>query len=232
MPDRDTMAAEFVLGVLDGETLDEARSAYRADPAFRDAVDAWLKRFLPLLHAVPPVEPSGDLWRAIEAALPIDPMHRSLQRQLSWWRRASVAATALAATLAGILLLRPAEVAPPAPPTISRPAPMVAMLGEDGETKVVANWDPGSRRLVLTVTGNMPADDGMSHELWVMPERGPARSLGTMGKDAASRMELADALARLLQQGATIAVTVEPPGGSPSGAPTGPMIASGQLVRA
>jgi anti-sigma-K factor RskA len=45
-------------------------------------------------------------------------------------------------------------------------------------------------------------------------------------------MKLADALATLLQQGATIAISVEPMGGSPTGAPTGPVLVSGPLSRA
>jgi anti-sigma-K factor RskA len=45
-------------------------------------------------------------------------------------------------------------------------------------------------------------------------------------------MRLADALAQLLRQGATIAISVEPPGGSPTGAPTGPVVASGPLNQA
>ena len=45
-------------------------------------------------------------------------------------------------------------------------------------------------------------------------------------------MRLADALAELMQQGATIAISVEPPGGSPTGAPTGPVVASGALQSA
>ena len=45
-------------------------------------------------------------------------------------------------------------------------------------------------------------------------------------------MQLEDALAELMRQGATIAISVEPPGGSPTGAPTGPVIASGTLQSA
>jgi anti-sigma-K factor RskA len=45
-------------------------------------------------------------------------------------------------------------------------------------------------------------------------------------------MELAQALAELMRNGATIAISVEPRGGSPTGAPTGPVIASGALTRA
>jgi anti-sigma-K factor RskA len=42
-------------------------------------------------------------------------------------------------------------------------------------------------------------------------------------------MQLADALAELMQEGATVAISVEPRGGSPTGSPTGPVVASGAL---
>jgi anti-sigma-K factor RskA len=107
------------------------------------------------------------------------------------------------------------------------------MLGDtEKNMKVVASWDPASRRLVLAVAGDMPADPSHAHELWVIPEGGKPRSLGTMAAGKQMHMRLADALAQLLQQGATIAISVEPPGGSPTGAPTGPVVASGSLDKA
>jgi anti-sigma-K factor RskA len=66
----------------------------------------------------------------------------------------------------------------------------------------------------------------------VIPADGKPRSLGTMGDSKMTHMQLADAIAQLLQQGATIAISVEPPGGSPTGAPTGPVVAAGALTKA
>jgi anti-sigma-K factor RskA len=85
---------------------------------------------------------------------------------------------------------------------------------------------------VLAVAGDMPADPAHAHQLWVIPSGGKPRSLGTMPSTKKMHMQLADALARLLQQGATIAISVEPPGGSRTGAPTGPVVVSGSLDRA
>ena len=85
---------------------------------------------------------------------------------------------------------------------------------------------------MLAVAGDMPADPSHAHELWVIPEGGKPHSLGTMARGRQMHMRLADALAQLLQQGATIAISVEPPGGSPTGAPTGPVVASGALGQA
>ena len=85
---------------------------------------------------------------------------------------------------------------------------------------------------MLAVAGDMPADTRHAHELWVIPSGGKPRSLGTMPAARQMHMRLADALAELMRQGATIAISVEPPGGSPTGAPTGPVIASGIAANA
>lgn len=53
----------------------------------------------------------------------------------------------------------------------------------------------------------------------MIPAGGKPRSLGTMADKKHWHVRLADALAQLLQQGATIAISVEPRGGSPTGAP-------------
>ena len=109
---------------------------------------------------------------------------------------------------------------------------MVAMLGDKNEIKVVASWDPAARQLVLAVPGEIAADTSHARELWVIPADGKPRSLGTMPAGREMHMRLAETLADLLQHGATIAISIEPPGGSPTGAPTGPVIASGPLVKA
>jgi anti-sigma-K factor RskA len=75
----------------------------------------------------------------------------------------------------------------------------------------------------------MPADPRHSHELWVIPAGGKPRSLGVMPDARQTHMQLADALAELMQEGATVAISVEPRGGSPTGSPTGPVVASGAL---
>jgi anti-sigma-K factor RskA len=135
---------------------------------------------------------------------------------------------ALAASLAIVLLVQPRTVAPTAPP-IAASSPLVAMVGDQKEMMLVASWDPMSRHLVLAVAGDMPADPRHSHELWIIPPDGKPRSLGVMADAKRTHMQLAEALAELMREGATVAISVEPRGGSPTGAPTGPVLASGAL---
>ena len=231
-----SLAAEYALGVLTGEELRRARELARTDPGFRSEVARWSGRLAPILDEIEPVAPPPQAWDAIRHRLADsgnDGNVVQLRRRVQQWRGIAAAMSALAACLAIVLVTgipRPS----PAPVQVQRPAatPLVAMLGDQQQMKVVASWDPVARQLVLAVPGDMPSDTRHSHELWVIPSGGKPQSLGTMGSAKQMHMRLADAIAQLLQQGATIASSVEPPGGSPSGAPTGPVIASGALTKA
>jgi anti-sigma-K factor RskA len=222
--DRDMLAAECALGVLDGDELGEARRLIAADAGFRDAVARWSGGLAPMLDEVAPEAPSATLRRRIESAIDGAPGQAGnvvqLRRRVSLWRGVSALTTALAACLAIVLAVQP-------PRTV-----LVAMVGSDTPMKVVASWSPDGRQLVLAVAGTMPQDPRHSHQLWVIPAGGQPRSLGTMPATKQTHMQLADALAALMQQGATIAISVEPPGGSPTGAPTGPVVATGKLQSA
>lgn len=234
--DGNALAAEFALGVLEGSALDEARSRAASDPAFATEVARWRGRLAPLLEDVDEVRPPAESWERIDRLIggtaAANDNAALLRRAVRVWRSATVVMAAIAASLAFVLLFQPARRAVEQPPAGQAATPMVAMLGSDDSTKVVASWDPAARQLILAVPGPMPGDQAHSHELWVIPAGGKPRSLGTMDRGKQMHMRLADALADLLQQGATIAISVEPRGGSPTGAPTGPVVASGTLSRA
>lgn len=231
------LAAEHALGVLSGEELLKARELERTDDKFRDDVARWVGRLAPMLDEVDEVPPPRSVWSAIDKR--ITPLASNdnvieLSRQVARWRGIAAAMTALAACLSIVLLWTPTGGRPEASSVRhSAPAPMVAMLGDPAEgTKVVASWDPAAQQLVLAVPGNLQADNNHSHELWVIPKGGKPSSLGTMPRTRQMHMRLAQTLARLLESGATIAISVEPRGGSPTGAPTGPVVASGALTQA
>lgn len=229
------LAAEYALRLPEGEDRLRAESLMSSDPDFAAEVARWRGCFAPLVDELESTAPPQDLWARIEQAIGghSDNVVR-LRRQVTTWRAATLAISALAASLAVVLLVPRQAVAPTSTVEVQpASAPMVAMLGDDNKAmKVVATWDPAASQLVLAVVGDMPADPRYSHELWVIPSDGNPRSLGTMPNSKQAHMPLAEALAGLLQQGAIIAISVEPPGGSPKGSPTGPVVASGALTRA
>lgn len=232
--ERDELAAEYALGVLDGEALVRARLLSAADPQFRAEVARWSGRLAPLLDDVPTVAPPARAWPGIDAALG-RPTQTSnvvyLNRRVNLWRGIAAGATALAASLAIVLVNQP--VGTPAPPVaVAAQAPLSAMLGDDQrDLKLMASYDPASRRLMVAAASDMPADPGHAHELWMIPADGTPRSLGTM-PGPRMRAQLPMPMAKQFREGVTLALSVEPMGGSPTGLPTGPVIASGKLERA
>ena len=232
---RHQLAAEYALGLLEGPDLAEGRRAWTADTDFRRLAEQWMWQLAPLLEEVEEAPVPHRLWARVDRIIGERARIRALESQVQWSRRANGGLFAAAAALAGILIFQSQLVQPPPPSSSIRlmpaaaSAPMVAMLGDAKGTKIVANWDPGGRRLVLAIAGDMPPDPTHAHELWVIPAGAKPISLGTMGSKPMSHMDLANALASLLQKGVTIAITLEPPGGSPSSAPTGPIVASGTL---
>ena len=68
-PERDLLAAELALGLLDGTERAEALRLCLSDPAFARAVDAWSIRLSPLLDSVPPVVAPERAWHAVAARI-------------------------------------------------------------------------------------------------------------------------------------------------------------------
>lgn len=238
-PEPAAAAAEYALGLLAGREQREAAARAESDPRFAAEVARWRGRFAPLYAEIEPAAPPPELWTRIEAltggSSAANDNVSVLRKRLVAWRSAAGAMTALAAGLALFVLLEPRTIVSPPPEVLTAQRaspPMVAILGDKGSSKVVASWDPGARQLVLAVTGAMPVAPQHSPELWVIPLGGKPRSLGLMPPGKQAHVRLGDAVAQLLSKGATIAVSVEPSGGSPTGAPTGPVIASGALVQA
>lgn len=230
--DRDTLAAEYALGLLEDDELAQAMELEQDDPAFRDAVARWNSHLAPMLDGVTPVTPPPGALEAIERRIGADAAPANdnivmLRRRLGRWRAFAGGASALAASLALVLLLRsPAEITRPA----TRPvAPLVAMIeGDQGAAQLVAMWRKDERKLMVFPARVPPASPGQAHELWVIPADGKPRSVGVM-PERTMRVTVDDAMADQFGEGVMLAVSLEPAGGSPTGLPTGPVLASGKL---
>jgi anti-sigma-K factor RskA len=92
--------------------------------------------------------------------------------------------------------------------------------------RVLAVYDGASDRLRITRTAGRPAD-GRAHELWAIAGDNAPVSLGVMPADGSGAVTLPQGLA---PQGLVLAISDEPPGGSPTGQPTGAVLAVGEVV--
>lgn len=232
--ERDLLAAELAMGLLGGDERAEAEALAARDHEFRAAVARWTVYLAPMLDEVEPVEPPAAAWSRIESriaqALARAPSNVvQLRRKVNLWRGYSLAATAIAASLALVIVARPAAApAPTVGPTL------VAMMQSDaGPARLVATYDPGSRRLIVAAAAGMAPAAGHAHELWLIPAAGgKPHPMGIVSAVAPNKMDVPMPMAADVREGASFAISVEPPSGSPTGAPTGPVIASGKLTRA
>jgi anti-sigma-K factor RskA len=88
---------------------------------------------------------------------------------------------------------------------------------------LAATWPDGT--VVLTAFAPVAVPGGKTLELWIQPPDAKApRSLGLL--PAAGREVL---LPTMPADGTALSVSLEPPGGSPTGAPTGRVVYAGTL---
>lgn len=236
--DIDEIAAEYALGTLPADERRAAETRRMSDRALDAAIADWEGRLAPLADGIPPVEPPAWLFAAIEARLGLarassasTPAVASnvtvLEEQVRRWRTLATAAYAMAAALLLVAGLRETT-RPPA-----TPQNFVAVLQKDAASPAfLMSVDLATRQLTVRTVA-APAQPGKSYELWIVHDKlGAPRSLGTVGDQRfASKATLAAYDPGLVGE-STFAVTLEPAGGSATGAPTGSVLFAGKLVQA
>lgn len=223
-PDRaDRLASEYVLGTLQGPARRRFEHLLTAHPALRDAVAQWQLRLAPLADSVAPVAPPARVWSGIEARLfPAD----AATAPPRWWRRLGVwRALSGMATAAVVALVVIGQQPPAAAPPIVVLLAANPQVAQPLQSRFVASLSADGRALVLRPVDAPPLTAQQALELWAVPGSGAPRSLGLVRADGATTL----LRARLLSDTAAFAVSVEPAGGSPTGAPTGPIVSLGKL---
>lgn len=224
LPEDEALAAEHALGVLNAVDRATAEIRMAQDFAFARMVVAWRYRLAPLAALLKPVETSEDLWTRIERALPSND-----NRALRFWRGAAISGLGLAAAsmaaVAVILLQGP--LAPAAPP----PMLSAKLDTAGGQHLFVAAYDPQRQAVVISSLVPAGTDPGHVHQLWLIPADGKPRALGFVPVGASVKIPLAPPAAGLTDTQATLAISVEAPGGSKKVGPTGPVVAKGALIK-
>jgi anti-sigma-K factor RskA len=221
MSDDERLAAEYALGVLDGAERAAAAQRIGREPVFAALVAQWEARFAPWANEIDEVAPPPHVWERIAAALPAPaPSRQTLWQSLALWRGLTAATAALAVACLVALIYVGSAV---------RQQPLVASIDGGGHRHFVATVDPGRDRIAVSPAA-FSTDATRVPELWLIPPDGRPRAVGLLSADRTVTLTLPAPLAALAKDNAVLAVSLEPPGGSPTGAPTGPVIASGKLT--
>ncbi len=221
----DLLAAEYVLGALPADERQAAARRIEAEPGFARLVDAWEVRLAPLASAYAETEPPAAVKSAIDRRLfalgSADAVRPGLWSSLAFWRALTAAAIAALAIYVAV---------PYVNTPVDRPqVRLVASLAADNsDVKYLAVYDATHHEVGLSHVAGERAS-GRDFELWMIEGQQPPVSMGVIPVGSTVHIELAPELQRKLSSGAVLAISLEPSGGSPTGQPTGPVVAAGNL---
>lgn len=229
------LAAEYAMGLLEGEDLLAVRGRMAREPAFAGLVAQWETRLAPLLDEPAHAAPSPEVWSRIadeleerdEAPSPVV----LLQRRVAVWQR--IAAGSAVAAVAAVALLFVAPGNTPAPVSAPDAPPLVASIPiADTPLRIGLTFLPEREELLVAADG-LTADGVHDHELWLMPpgEGAQPQSLGVIAPGTQERVSLDPALAGAMREGAQILLSQEPLGGAPDKSAPGPVVAQGTLAK-
>jgi anti-sigma-K factor RskA len=229
----DALAAQYVAGTLRGRARARFEALLPSHPALQAAVRDWQARLMPLTGVLPAETPPPRVWQRIEqqlwpkaapAAAPAALNVQRLWQRLALWRGLAGFATVAALGL-GLLLANPQPTQPPVVVVLQSTGGDPAVAGN-----VVASFSGDGRAVVARPLTPVALNQDRVLELWWARAEGPPTSLGLIrsnGTTVLSRGQLPGGL-----RGSGIdhmAVSVEPPGGSPTGKPTGPVVFYGKI---
>ncbi len=239
------IAAEWALGLLEGEELLAARGKYATDPNFAWRKEWWDNWFAPMTDAMPGAEPGEHVWDGITSRIkaqqvavvstaPDAPASDVIAletrvRRWQWMAGLSSAAAALALVWIAMTTGRAPVAAPPVQMAAAAPLVATVPIGETG-LRLDVTYIPESEKMLVAAIG-LKADGVHDHELWLVPaEGGTPQSLGVVAPGEVHSMTLPHALAAKLGNGAQLVLTREPIGGKPADKDAGPVVAKGAFT--
>jgi anti-sigma-K factor RskA len=209
----DRLAAEYVLGTLRGPARRRFERWRANSPHVDQRCRYWEEHLVHVAKGLKPVQPPAHVWSAIRRRLNLTP-ERSQRR---WARNFALAASIVfVAGLAGLLYWRslPGEHA----------TAFSAISAKSGEELWQVQVFGTTNRLVVQAEKLPPHPAGHDYELWALPKGGNPVSLGVLPAEGTSTRALTLIQKAALASSSQLAVSIEPPGGSPTGQPTGAIV--------
>jgi anti-sigma-K factor RskA len=220
---RSILAGEYVLGTLPEAVRANFERAMRFDASLARLVGEWADRFSAVDDTLQPVKPPARVWRAIAArTAPLNVKRTGAWTEsLHFWRGLTVGALAVAAALLIVLGI-----------TIMSPTPELRVVSvvsdKDGQPAWIIHEDKARATLVVDTVRNQTIDAQHAFELWVIADNKP-EPLGVIPSKTEGHVSVPKA--SIPKNGVVFAVSLEPPGGSPTGAPTGPVLYQGKVLK-
>jgi len=216
------LVGEYALHLLDAQSRLAFEKRLLNDATLRRLLRDWDEGLISLADDISPVAPPAHLKGAIEARL----FGAPAKPGFSWGRLfgSRGIALGLVALLAVSTYFGTALLKSPQGPTF-----VAEIAAEDRALVVEVRFDPGAGEIGINRIAGAAAA-GRALELWLIADGASAPvSLGVLPASGQAVLPVPVAL-RNAMIGATLAISDEPPGGSPTGAPTGAVLAVGKII--
>ncbi|RZU47242.1 anti-sigma-K factor RskA [Fluviicoccus keumensis] len=219
------LAAEYVLGTLQGGARVRFEALMAEQPALRRLVQAWEMRLAPLAVQVRPQPLPDTLWPGISRRLGFSESKTPARMPFwAWW---AWGGSMTAAFITGLLVWR-LWMDPQAALPVYRD---LAVLSTDkAEPAWIVRMSADGQTLKLTGLQKTVVPSDRDLELWVVAREKPL-SLGVIRRqEQDGELTFTAAQRQRLGEGRILAISLEPRGGSPTGSPTGPVLFTGKMV--
>lgn len=225
---RRMLTDEYVVGTLQGPARRRFERLIQMDAAWREEVETTAQRFNVLIEPLPPTPVPNRVWEQVQQrTMPSPPrtVRLSWWERLGFWRGFALAASALSVLLAVYIAF-----------TALSPAPATYIVVITDDAQQQASWvmttEAEASRLTIEALKPNPLPAGRVFQLWVkLPNETPVRPVGLISASGRTTLSVATSLATHLGTAEKFGVSVEPPGGSPTGQPTTPAQYHGKLIR-
>lgn len=214
---RRALAADYAIGLMPSSARRRFEQLLLEDAALREELALWQESLASLTEALPGQPVPDRVWKGITARIEPQVLHVPEKRPFWNWLRvtAAVCSLVIAVTL-GVIYNRDS----------ARYSATLLTADAQPALKVESHAD----YLKVEPLTLAAVDPSRSLELWAIPADGKPISLGVIPADGKGRVALNDAQKALIAKPITLAVSLEPKGGSPTGQPTGPVLYQGALV--
>lgn len=209
------LAGEYVVGTLTGQARRRFENLLKTRIDLRAAVREWEQNLSPLALDVQPVSPPPTLWDKIAKEIGGESFRTKARQKVNVWPWIALAASLTTVTLAGLFAANLSRQQQPL---------YVAVLGSGANPAWVMTLVHRGRMLDVSAVHPIPSK-GHSYQLWMLPGKGqPPQSLGLLPVRADSTIHVTIPPNLRLASAQGLAVSLEPPKGSPLAGPSGPIV--------
>ena len=219
------LVAEYALGLLKPDEYAALGARLRTDRSLQADLRFWRNRLASLDGQFAETPAPAAVWSKLERRLFPAAAKAGFWDSLALWRGLSAAAAAIAVIAIGV------NIVTPRPDANTFAAQLVAALNAEGSNvQVVALYNATTGQVRLTALSGDAVPD-KDYELWAIEGSNAPKSMGVISISARNDVKVAPDVLAGFGPGTVLAITLEHKGGSPTGAPQGPIVAKGAATQ-